>query len=164
MKLIDKKGKIFGKFNIIDFITIVFTILLLALAGMKVLNKDLSDLAVKDEIVNIKVLGVIEENKDYLGVIKKGDQLGETKHYLDAYVDSVEVLPLEVTNNDSNGNPVVSEDPFLGLARVEFSIEAPLKNLSYRLGKQELRQGKVVFLESDLYRFKLQIESIKVVD
>ncbi|MBU5255026.1 DUF4330 domain-containing protein [Tissierella praeacuta] len=164
MKLIDEKGRIFGKINILDFIAMVLAVFLIFLSGLKVLNKDLTDLSVKDEIVNVEVEATIVIDKGYLDVIKVGDQLGEMKHYLDAYVEDVEILPVQVTNLDKDGNVVMSIDPMMEKARIKFKATTPYKNYSYKFGKQELRQGKTIFIESDLYRLKAQIVSLKVVD
>ncbi len=164
MKLIDKEGRIFGKINILDFIAMILVVFLIFLSLLKILNKDLTDLSVKDEIVNVEVEATIVTDKGYLDVIKVGDQLGEMKHYLDAYVEEVEILPVEATNLDKDGNVVTSIDPLMEKARIKFKATTPYKNYSYKFGKQELRQGKIIFIESDLYRLKAQIVSLKVVD
>ena len=164
MKLIDKKGKIFGKINILDLIAIILVVFLIFLTFLKVTNKELSDLSVKDEIVDVEVEAYIVTDKGYLDVIKVGDQLGETKHYLESTIEEVEILPVEVTNLDVNGSLVVSVDPLMEKARIKFKATIPYKDYSYKFGKQELRQGKIIFVESDLYRHKAQIVSVKAVD
>lgn len=164
MKLIDKEGKIFGKFNILDFIAILLVLFLILLSFLKITNKELSDLSVKDVIVDVEVEVHIIADKGYLDVIKVGDQIGEAKHYLEAYIEEVEILPLEVTNLDRDGQTVKSMDPLLEKARVKFKATLSHKNNSYKFGKQELRQGMIIFVESDLYRYRGQIASVKVVD
>lgn len=164
MKLIDKEGRMFGKINILDFIAIILVLFLIFLSFLKIMNKELSDLSVKDEIVDVEVEAYIVIEKGYLDVIKVGDQLGETKHYLESTIEEVEILPVEVTNLDKNGNVVVSTDPLMEKAIVKFKATTPYKNYSYKFGKQELRQGKIIFVESDLYRYKAQIVSVKAVD
>ncbi len=164
MRLIDKEGRLFGKINILDFIAIVLVLFLILLSFLKITNKELSDLSVKDEIVNVEVEAYIVTDKGYLDVIKVGDKLGETKHYLESSVEEVELLDVEVTNLDKDGNIVVSIDPLMEMARIKFKATIPFKDHSYKFGKQELRQGKIIFVESDLYRHKAQIVSVKVVD
>lgn len=164
MKLINKEGKIFGKINILDFIAIVVVLFLILLSFLKISNKELSDLSVKDQIVDVEVEAYIVTDAGYLDVIKVGDQLGETKHYLESTIEEVEIMPVEVTNLDKDGNSVVSIDPLMEKARVKLKATVPYKDYSYKFGKQELRQGKIIFIESDLYRHKAQIVSVKVVD
>jgi len=164
LKLIDKKGRIFGKINILDFIAIIVMVALMLLIFMKVFNKQLSDLTAQKEMVTVQVKTEVVGDKGYFDVIKVGDKLGEGKKYLDGSVIDVELLPVEVANLDEEGNTVVSEDPLQQKAVVTFEATVPYEDYCYKLGSQELRQGKTIFLESDLYKYKAQIISIKVVE
>lgn len=160
----NKEGKVFNKINILDLIFIVFVLFLVFLSAFKLIGKDLEDLTVSSDIVNIEVRASIEMDKGYLDVIKVGDRLGELKQYIDAYIEEVEISPVKSTNLDENGNAVISEDPTMEKAEIVFSAKLPYGNNIYKFGKQELRQGKIVFLESDFYKYKAQIVSVKVVD
>lgn len=164
MKLIDKQGRFLGKINILDLCAIIILISLVVFSGYKVLKGTMTNITVKEETVNVEFSLLVEEEKGYLDVIKVGDQMSQTKAYLDAYVKSVEISPIYRTNLDSDNNPVVSEDPLLEQALVTITATVPYKSMSYNYGNQELRQGKTIFLESNLYKFKGQIESLKVVD
>ena len=137
---------------------------LILLSFLKITNKELSDLSVKDEIFEVEVEVDILADKGYLDVIKVGDQLGEAKHYIEAYIKEVEILPVEVTNLDKDGKTVQSIGPLMEKAKVKFNGTLSYKNHSYKFGKQELRQGMIIFVESELYRYKGQIVSVKVVD
>lgn len=163
MKLIDKKGRLFGKINILDFIAIAFVLLLIVLATFKVSNKELSDLSTRDEMIKVEVQTSIIMDKGYFEVVKVGDKLGETKHYLDAEVTNIEILPVEILTEDEEGNSSVVEDPTVEKAIITFEGTLPYSNSSYQFGKQELRQGKIIFLESDLYRYRAQIMNLKAV-
>lgn len=164
MKIINKEGKVFNKINILDLIFIVAIIFLIFLSVIKMMGKDLDDISLDSQIRTIKVEVSVVMDKGYLDTIRIGDRLGETKQYLDAYVESVEIEPVMVTNVDDMGNTIVSEDPLKESAKVVFEATIPFESNSYKLGKQELRQGKIIFLESDFYRYFAQIESIKVVN
>ena len=160
----NKEGKVFNKINILDLIFIVFVLFLVFLSAFKLIGKDLEDLTVSSDIVNIEVRASIEMDKGYLDVIKVGDRLGELKQYIDAYIEEVEISPVKSTNLDENGNVVVSDDPTKERAYIVLTAKAQYGNNIYKFGKQELRQGKIVFIESDFYKYKAQIESVKVVD
>ena len=79
-------------------------------------------------------------------------------------VVGVEVHPVYETNLDMEGNPVRSLDPTMEEARVSIEGTLPYESMSYKLGAQEVRQGKIIFIESDFYRLKGQIETIEVVN
>jgi len=163
LKIIDKEGRLFGKINILDFIAIAIVLLLIVLSLLKILNKDLSDLSVKDEMYTVEVKTSVIMDKGYFDVVKVGDTLGEMKHYLDATIKDIEILPVETLETDENGNRIKTIDPFTEKAIITFEAKVPYKNNSYKFGKQELRQGKLIFIESDLYRYKVQIINLKVV-
>ena len=164
MKMINKEGKVFNKINILDLLFVAAIAFLIFLSVIKMMGKDLDDISLDSQIRTIVVEVSVVMDEGYLDTIRVGDRLGETKQYLDAYVESVEIEPVKVTNVDSRGNPVVSVDPLKEKAKVVFKATIPFESSSYKLGKQELRQGKIIFLESDFYRYFAQIESIKVVD
>jgi len=163
MKFIEN-GKILKKFNILDFLFIIFVLFLVFLSTIRIMGKDLDDIATTSDKVKIQVEATIIADKGYLNPIKAGDQLGESKEYFDAYIEKVEIKPIYSTNLDSDGNPITSIDPTKEKAEISFTAELPFENMSYKFGKQELRQGKIVFVESGLYRYKAQIESLKVVN
>jgi hypothetical protein len=164
MKMINKEGKVFNKINILDLLFVAAIAFLIFLSVIKMMGKDLDDISLDSQIRTIEVEVSVVMDEGYLDTIRVGDRLGETKQYLDAYVESVEIEPVKVTNVDSKGNQVVSVDPLKEKAKVVFKATIPFESSSYKLGKQELRQGKIIFLESDFYRYFAQIESIKVVD
>ena len=164
MKLINKEGRVFNKINVLDLLFLAAIAFLIFLSVIKMMGKDLDDISINSEMRTIKVQVSIVMDKGYLDTIQIGDRLGETKQYLEAYVESVEIESIETTNADSEGNPVTMTDPLRERAKVVFEATLPYENMSYKLGKQELRQGKIIFLESDFYRYPAQIESIKVVN
>lgn len=163
MKLIDEKGRIFGKINILDFIAIVLVLFLIVLTSFKVFNKNIIDLSSNDEMIKVEVKASVIMDKGYFDVIKVGDKLGETKDYLDAVVKDVEILTVNIIEEDDDGNCTSVENPLTQKAIITFEATLPYKNNIYEFGRQELRQGKMFFLESDLYRYRAQIINLKVV-
>ncbi|NLY77575.1 MAG: DUF4330 domain-containing protein [Tissierellia bacterium] len=164
MKLIDENGRIFGKVNLLDFIAIIVVLALVLLTFFKMFNKQLSDITSQEELVKVQVKFQVVGDKGYFDVVQVGDKLGEGKKYLDGSVIDVDLLPVEVTNLDAEGNVVVSEDPLQEKAVITIEATVPYEDYCYKLGTQELRQGKTIFLESDLYKYMAQIISIKVVE
>lgn len=164
MKLIDDRGRIFGKINLLDFIAIVLVLFLILLAVLKVFNAQLTDISLESENVTVRVQTSVVGDEGFFEAIEVGDVLGETKHYLDGTVTDVQILPVEVTNLDKDGNSIISIDPLKENAIVTFEATVPYANHIYKFGDQELRQGKTIFLESELYRYKVQIIDLKVVE
>lgn len=164
MKFLDEKGRIFNKINILDLLFIILIVFLLFLAMLKISGEDLEDFGTTSELVDVEFTLSVPMSAGYLDVIKKGDQLAEVKQFLNAYVEDVEIQQVLVNNLDENGNIVESVDPTMEVAHVLVSGTVKSEDMSYKLGGQELRQGKIIFLESQFYKMKGQIESIKVVN
>ncbi|WP_409226979.1 DUF4330 domain-containing protein [Gudongella sp. SC589] len=164
MKIINKEGKVFNRINILDLIFVAAIVLLLFLSAIKIMGKDIEDIGSSAESVQVRFVASIPYEKGYLDSINIGDTIGETKQYLQAEVVHVEIVPVYETNLDWEGNPVRSVDPTMEEARVTIEGTLPYESMSYKLGAQEIRQGKIIFIESDFYRLKGQIETIEVVN
>lgn len=164
MKLIDDKGRIFGKIHILDLLFILAVILIIFSSIAKILNRSVLDITTPQEYRDVEVEVVVNEDEGYLNIIKIGDILGEKRKYLDGEIISVEVDDVEERNLDENSNEIVSIDPTKEKANIVFTARVNYKDLNYMLGDQELREGKFIFLESDLYRLRAQIVNMKVVD
>ena len=164
MKMINKDGKLFNKINILDFIFILAIIFLIFLSGIKIMGKELQDIGSSAENVKVEFGASILMDAGYLDVIKEGDRIGELKRYLDSYIKEVEIAPLYSTNLNFNGEKVISIHPSMEIANIVVAGDMLYDNMSYKLGNQELRQGKIIFIESDFYRLKGQINWIKVVE
>lgn len=164
MKMINKEGKLFNKINILDFIFILALVFLIFLSAIKIMGKDLQDIGSSAENVKVEFSASILADVGYLDLIKKGDKIGEVKQYLDSYIKEVEILPVYSTNLNFNGEKIVSIDPSMEIANVVVAGDMIYDNMSYKLGNQELRQGKIIFIESEFYKLKGQINWIKVVE
>lgn len=164
-----KEGKIFGKINILDFLFLIVLIMLLFLAFLKATGKEIEEIGSTAEIKEVYVVATTIINEDewlgtgYLDSIKEGDRLGATKQYIDAFVEKVELLPVKEVNMDINGNPVESVNPSKEQLRIEFRGKLPFEKNVLKFGDEELRQGKIVFIQSDAFRYKAMIDSIEEV-
>ena len=95
MSVIDKKGRIFGKLNIIDLIAILLIVAVLALIGYKLLGSD-EDLAGSGQSVvyTVEVKGVEPEVYDFIQD-NLPSQLTASNEMLDAYVTAAEGTLIE---------------------------------------------------------------------
>lgn len=163
MKPIDKKGRLFGKINVLDFIVIVLVIGLIILASRNIFDKEESNISTKDEMFDLEIETIIIMDKGYFDLIKVGNRLTESQDYLDGRVKDIKILPVEIVKEDLYGNIIKGEDPALEKAIVTIEGKASYSNHTYEFGKQEIRQGRKIFIESDLYRYRVEILDFKVV-
>ena len=151
MKLVDERGKLFGKLNIIDLLVILLLIVAVALIGWKVTRKDGASNASRTILTyTVEVEGVDQEVyegiKAYVpGESGIGDQLMANGEMVDAYVTNVTAAPHEggLTMTDVNGTTMtfpVEGDDTLDLT---FTIQANVVNsVTNEVGTQEVRIGK----------------------
>ena len=151
MKLVDERGKLFGKLNIIDLLVILLLIVAVALIGWKVTRKDGASNASRTILTyTVEVEGVDQEVyegiKAYVpGESGIGDQLMANGEMVDADVTNVTAAPHEggLTMTDVNGTTMtfpVEGDDTLDLT---FTIQANVVNsVTNEVGTQEVRIGK----------------------
>ena len=143
MSMIDKKGKIFGKLNIIDLIAILLIVAVLALIGYKLLVRSPGGLAGEGQAVVYTV-----EVEVYEFIQKQlPSQLMAANELLDASVTDVTATPVEHDTYAMMWNANLGVETLTqvdaGTYNLVFTIEGTVKdNLSSELGTQEIRVGK----------------------
>ncbi len=148
MSIIDKKGKLFGKLNIIDLIAIILIVAVLALIGYKLLDNGSGSLGGegKPVVYTVEVKGVDADVYEFI----KGElpsQLMAANEMLDAYVTDVQATPVEGGSFQMTWNSNLSQNLLTqvdaGTYDLVFTIEGTVKDdLASELGTQEIRVGK----------------------
>ena len=162
MNIIDKKGKLFGKLNIIDLIAIVLIVAGGALLGMKLSGGQGIGLSGEGQpvVYTVKVNNV--EEAVYQNIqeeLKNGpSQLMASDQLLDVFVTKVEGTKIEETSavvKDTDGTAdglVICE---AGKYNLVFTIEGTVKdNLSSELGTQEIRVGKTHIVKTTTFELE----------
>lgn len=149
MKLVDEKGKLFGKLNIIDLLVILLLLVAVVLVAFKVLAKDGAANAQPTVLTyTVEVKGIDPEVykgiQEYIPADGSGDMLMANGSMLDAWVVAVESAPHVdgLTMTDVNGNKLTFpvNDDNLDLT---FTIKANvINNVTNEVGTQEVRIGK----------------------
>lgn len=159
MSVIDKKGRIFGKLNIIDLIAILLIVAVLALIGYKLLGSD-EDLAGSGQSVvyTVEVKGVEPEVYNFIQD-NLPSQLTASNEMLDAYVTAAEGTLIEEdiysleAGSGTSGEKIIRAEA--GTYDVVFTIEGTVKdNLSSKLGTQEIRVGKSHIVKTTLFELE----------
>ena len=149
MKVVDEKGKLFGKLNMIDLLVIIFVIAAVIVVGMKFLGG-------KDEVVSttrltytVRVTAqserVAERVAEYVDTASgKRDQLMANDLLVDAYIIDYWTEPT-VYHKMNNGTVEIFEADTAeaGLVDICFVIEANVTDtLTNEVGTQQVRIGK----------------------
>ncbi len=148
-KLIDEKGKLFGKINIIDLIVLALIIAVAVLLGMKLMGRGsgLPSTGVGTELeysvivyrVSDDVYREIEKEialgGDHVGLMANGEMLAGS------YVKSATSRPHMESVPMEDGTLVRSEEA--GYVDATFTIRAVISNtITQAVGTQEVRIGK----------------------
>ncbi|MEG0442318.1 MAG: DUF4330 domain-containing protein, partial [Oscillospiraceae bacterium] len=147
MKVVDEKGKLFGKINIIDLLVIILVIAGLALVGWKVIGNRGESIGKTTGITYVAVApevdpAVYEEICTYVNRAEgKKDQLMANGELLDGYAVDVTAAPHVNYEPDAAGKVTASieEGPNARLD-LTFTIEAQVSNPTVnKVGTQEVR-------------------------
>ena len=157
MSIIDKKGKLFGKLNIIDLIAVILIVAVLALIGYKLLDNQSGGLSSEGQpvVYTVKVKGVEAEVYEFI----KGElpsQLMASNELLDAYVTDVQAIPVEndtyeMVWNTSQSQEVLTKSD-AGTYDLIFTIEGTVESdLASELGTQVIRVGKTHIVKTTTF-------------
>lgn len=162
MKLIDEKGKLFGKINVIDLAVVVLILFLVAAVGYKVLSPKIetSPTAQKDVTILIKCTFRTDA---IVASLKKDQQLVFGTDFIpDAFISDVKSTPSDYITNDSEGKVHVEKHPLLKdmyvTIRAKVNANAPI----YKIGTQELAQGKNFIIKTQTTETVGSVETITI--
>lgn len=148
-KIIDEKGKLFGKVNIIDLIVLALVLVVVVILGMKLLNRSSErpseqagtslNYIVTVSRVTQEVYDAVEtelaKGGDSMTLMANGDKL------TGSYVETISSAPHMETVEKADGTMVTSEEP--GYVDITFGIHAVVTNrVTQAVGTQEVRVGK----------------------
>ena len=163
MKLVDEKGKLFGKINIIDLVVLVVIIAALAFAALRLRGGDDANPINSTTKLTYTTLVNGVENHIYEEVVRQmeaaggQDQLMADGKLVDGFVTDVVAIPHVNYGIAADGTMVRSqEDPENGgrwdlLFTVEANVADPTVN---KVGTQEVRVFKNHILKTTHFEFQ----------
>ena len=160
--MLDEKGRLFGKINIVDLLVILLVVAAAVFVGLKVLGK--GGVLPGAQGGSAKITYTVQVNNVYPDVYDNllpyvqqegGDQLMASGTMLSGYVVDVKAVPHDnstVSINSSLGALVLPmSDDLLDLT---FTVEATVPNAdTNELGTQEIRIGKSHTLKTTHFEF-----------
>lgn len=156
MKLLDDKGRLFGKINIIDLSIVLFIIVALLginykLGLLKKLNTESQ--TVQKHIIRIWIKDIASYTVDE---IKLEDIVQEQRSNIEiGKIVEKEVIPTRKTTSDLNGKWVISEVPERSdvIIKLETTSSSAVDNI--KLGSIDAKVGASIILKGP----KFQVES-----
>jgi len=152
MKVIDEKGRLFGRLNIVDLLVLVIIIAAAVVLGMKFLGGSRGG---EDGPVSLvytaRVMEVTQESYDSVRqyvdkAAGKKDQLQASGKLLDGYIVDVSATPHIASPGDTVGGETLDL-----LFTIEANAADPVTNA---VGTQEIRVGKPHVVKSQHIEFE----------
>lgn len=151
MKVVDEKGKLFGKLNIIDLLVIILILAAVIVVGTKVLGGGNDGGAATSKLtytvrVTAQDTQLVDRVAEYVGTATgKKDQLMAGGNLLNAYVVDYWTQPTQYNRLNTGSVEFFDEETAAaaGLVDICFVIEANVANtVTNEVGTQEVRIGK----------------------
>lgn len=162
MKVIDEKGKLFGKLNIIDLLVIVLIIAVAAVLGTKLLSSDESGITPVTKLTyTVRIAAqkeeLVERIAEYVDLAAgKKDQLMADGKLVDGYVVNYWTEPARYSRSIYGELTLMDEKAAAeaGLVDICFEVEVHVANaVKNEVGTQEVRMGKTHILKTTHFEF-----------
>lgn len=164
MKMIDEKGRLFGKLNLIDLIVIVLIIAAAIVVGVKFLGGGESADAPTTRLtytvrMTAQDKALVDQLSQYVDTATgKRDQLMAGGNLLNAYVVDFWTEPTRYNKNGNNEVQILDQAAAeaAGLVDICVVIEAQVANtITNEVGTQEVRVGKTHIVKTAHVEFLL---------
>lgn len=166
MKLVDEKGKLFGKINLIDLVVLVVVIAALAFAALRLTGgKGANPVTSSTKLTyTARVNGI--DNVTYEEVLRQmeaaggRDQLMADGALVDGFVTKVEAVPHVNYVETAEGEVKYFEEDTDNGGRwdVTFTVEANVPDpTTNKVGTQEVRVGKSHILKTTHFEFSYSV-------
>lgn len=152
MKLIDEKGRLFGKINIFDLIVLLAIVVVAAGVGYKLVQRSrtaANPTATKAYIVTVKCSGMPDSFDEAL---KKDDRIYyDTDGFVNAKIVNIKEDPAVLTIQTGDGHLVQAESPVLKDVYVDLEVDDKLTESDIRIGRYAVAVGLKTFTLKTVY-------------
>ena len=156
--MIDEKGRLFGKINIVDLLVILVIIIGAAVIGVKFLKPGSSGIVGGSSTTHVEYTVLVESvqpevYENVKAFVEAGDAtLMASGELLDGQVTAVEAKPHGGDITVSTSGDTVSLTADKGLLDLTFTIECNVVNpITTEIGTQEVRVGKSHIVKTDKF-------------
>lgn len=164
MKLIDEKGKIFGKVNIVDLIVVVVIVAIIAAVAVRFtspkLNANNLTPASEDQYCYVTAFASLQV-PEVAQSLKVGDHIAAGGKFTDAEIVSIDVQPAAYIGVNSEGKAVYSEHPLWKDVTVVVKEKVDPSNVTLKVGGQEARVGFNYIIKTQTVEANAKVRGIE---
>lgn len=163
-KLIDEKGRIFGKINVVDMLVIAVIVVIIGALVYRVtsssMNAEGTNILMPDQDIYVKFYAnaVVPEVVDAL---KVGDKLINSGNFTNAEIVSVDVTPAAYITTNSEGEPLKMEHPMWYDIMVVVKDTANPSSPILKVANQEVRVNYTFLLKTQTFEVNCRIREIE---
>lgn len=167
MKLIDEKGKLFGKLNIVDLVVVVIIIAIVAAVVVRFTSSKLNanglNPASEDQYCYVTAFASLQvpEVAESLNI---GDHIVAGGKYTDAEIVDIKVEPAAYVGVNSEGKAVYSEHPIWKDVTVVIKEKIDPSNITIKVGGQEARVGYSYIVKTQTVEANAKIRGVEFKD
>ena len=165
MKILDEKGKLFGKLNLIDLIVVLVIVAVVAAVAWKLGGSTVTE-AINSHGTTIRyevVCSHVDPDTSEFAASHIGGQLMSNGEMIDGTIVDCVVEPYTELLVDSEGNVHQVEDPTARNLRFTIETQVVEAGNAYSVGSQELRVGKSHIVKTTELEVNGTITSMEVV-
>ncbi len=166
MKLIDEKGRIFSKLNIVDLIVILVIIAMIAAAVVKVTSGSASQESggnteqTEEQYCYATIIARLQP-EEVGNNLKVGDHLVANGGYTDAEIVDVQMKAADYVGVNSEGQTVKSEHPMWKDITIVAKQKLDPSDVTLKLGGQEIRVGYDFIIKTQMVETKATVRNIE---
>lgn len=166
MKLIDEKGRIFSKLNIVDLIVILVIIAMIAAAAVKVTSGSASQESAgnteqtEEQYCYATIIARLQP-EEVGNNLKVGDHLVANGGYTDAEIVDVQMKAADYVGVNSEGETVKSEHPMWKDITIVAKQKLDPSDVTLKLGGQEIRVGYDFIIKTQMVETKATVRNIE---
>ena len=142
MKVIDEKGKIFGKINIFDLFVLLALVIIIGLVGYKIIDKKRqsnNQIPTKTYIVTVKSF---EMPPTYTEALKKDNRIYyDIDKFVNAKIIDIREEPEKITVQTPDGQLIEVESDTLQDVTIDLEVEDSLTTDDIRIGRYAVAVG-----------------------
>lgn len=166
-KIVDEKGKLFGKINIVDLLVILVVVAVIAVIGIRLTsssrNAEGQNPLNSEKEIYVTLYGnsIVPEA---IEALKPGDKLVANNVFTNAEIVSVDVEPSAYITTNSNGEAILEEHPIWKDITVVIKDKVNASNPILKAGNQEVRVNYNFILKTQQFEANCKVRNIELKD
>lgn len=166
MKLIDEKGRIFSKLNIVDLIVILVIIAMIAAVAVKFTSGSASQETggnteqTEEQYCYATIIARLQP-EEVGNNLKVGDHLVANGGYTDAEIVDVQMKAADYVGVNSEGQTVKSQHPMWKDITIVAKQKLDPSDVTLKLGGQEIRVGYDFIIKTQMVETKATVRNIE---